>query len=188
MKKIALAILSLLLFATGSDAQVSNGDFSAGLGGWLPTQTDEVTTSPDLGGGNPGTAALIFGNGGFFTEPEGSGSISQTFDCGDAGSQSTCVISFQWRKVFSGGVSVRLDAIVNGSVEYTSTPGGGSSGWNDVSFSVPCGTQNLRLQATFVDGGFATEWRLWFDNVTAECDAAVPSEELNWGTLKATYK
>jgi hypothetical protein len=190
MNRIALATLLLLFFATAAHAQISNGDFSAGLGGWIPTQTDEVTTSGAGADatGSPGGVALIFGNGGFLTEPEGSGSISQTFDCGEAGTQANCVISFQYQRVLSGGVTVRLDAIVDGGVEFTTVLSGTSAVWTDVSFAVPCGTHNLRLQATYLDGGFSDEWRVFLDNVTAECESPVANDEMEWGTFKATYQ
>jgi hypothetical protein len=186
MKKTVIVTMVLLSSAFSAHAQVSNGDFSAGTGGWSASSTDNVTTYYDGAGGNPGGAAVIFGNGGFFTEPEGQGTYTQTFDCGEAGGSSTCTITFQYRSVLSSGVQVSVEAYVDGIALFSAVANGGVSGWTNASVTVPCGTHQLTFRALYHDGGFSDEWRIFFDNVEAECDSAVGNEEMSWGTLKAS--
>jgi hypothetical protein len=186
MNKSVIVTMVLLSAAFSAQAQVSNGDFSAGTGGWSASSTDNVSTYHDATGGNPGGTAVIFGDGGFFTEPEGQGTYTQTFDCGEAGSGSNCTITFQYRSVLDSGVLVNIDAFIDGVAQFSVPVTGGNSGWNDVSISVPCGTHQLTLRALYFDGGFEDEWRIFFDNVEAECDSAVGNEDMSWGALKAS--
>lgn len=184
MRILALALVTLAVTAVSAPAQIVNGSFSGGPSGWLSGSNDEVSTAIDVGVGNSAPSARITGSGTIFGEPSGSGEWVQSFLCGEAGG-SPCLISWQYRWAFSAGVQVRIEVLIDNVTEFFTFVSGTNTQWLDGAVSVPCGPHQIKLRATYVDGDANDDWDVYFDNVFAECDAPVSTDEQSWGTLKA---
>ncbi|HEX7878574.1 MAG TPA: hypothetical protein VF720_04160 [Candidatus Eisenbacteria bacterium] len=179
---LALPLLATLvtLTAAAPPLGIINGDFSAGNVGWNVNQPANWTVSFPAAGGNPDAYGRIqspFGNSG------GTGSIFQTFLCGEPGIPGNCVITLDYRldqldaSQLSGRVVVRID----GTVEYTWSLG--PVGWTNVTVTVPCGNHVISLELEVSAGN--NGWAACFDNVRASCEPIVPTRSSTWGRIKS---
>jgi hypothetical protein len=160
---------------------IINGDFSAGNSGWNVSQPPNWTVSFPAAGGNPDAYGRIdspFGQSG------GTGSIFQTFLCGDPGIPGNCVITLDYKldQVDASDFTGRVRILIDGAVEYTSPPGP-SLGWVSITITVPCGNHVLSLDLEVDPGN--NGWAACFDNVRATCEPIVPTRSSTWGRIKS---
>jgi len=174
------AALALALAAPAS-AEIMNGDFSAGASDWNVGQPPNWTVSFPAAGGNPDGYGRIdspFGNS------AGTGSIFQTFQCGDPGIPGNCLITLDYRldQIDASDLTGRVQILVDGVAEYTSPPGP-SAGWVSVTITVPCGNHVLSLNLDVAAGN--NGWAACFDNVNSRCEPIVPTAPSTWGRIKS---
>jgi len=137
---LSAAALAIVLAAPAS-AQILNGDFSAGGSDWNVVQPPNWTVSFPAAGGNPDAYGRIqspFGNSG------GTGSIFQTFLCGDQAIPGHCVITLDYRldQLDASAGSARVLILVDGWALYASGPGP-TAGWPNIPDQVPYGVHVL---------------------------------------------
>lgn len=178
--------LGLALAPAGgtAHAQLVNGDFEDGLNGWTSTfpngdWTGQNTTEFPLDGSYGVVISPFFGDGGL-------GCLSQTFQCGDAGTGDCTVRLFYRLDLFDAGPNTGVVKIsANGVEQFVSPSTPQTIDWAEVEFTVPCGTVVLDLCLEAGPGN--QSWKAGFDNVTATCELVVPNEISTWGAVKALF-
>ena len=186
MRALLAFVLVSALLAAPAAAQITNGDFNAGLTGWLPV-TSGVAAIAANPFGNPANSAQIFETASGFTLPNGVGTLSQQFGCGSSFEPGPCVVYLEYMAFANFGASVQVEVWVDSNLYYTMNHPGPSNAWIPVTFAVGCGLHRIDLVANGT-GGPLTEWSVHFDNVTASCVAPVPTEGRTWGGIKALYR
>ena len=183
MRKIQflVSIVCVAGLAAAASAQVANGDFSTGIGGWTPT-TSGPSVSWHPSAGNPGGAAYFYHNGG------GNAALSQSFTCGAAHGGGDCDITLDYRYFVTGGAQVQVIIELDGIVGYTATHIAEDAAWHTIPLTVPCGDHILAFQVNTVALPFLGQWHVFMDNVAGECTLPVADEGREWGSLKAIFR
>jgi hypothetical protein len=184
IRTITLALV--LLLTGGAMADVSNGDFEAGITDWGMFAPPTWIIGVNAAGGNPDAYGHIQSPWG---DSAGMGCFRQDFQCGveDPSGASTCLITFDYflHNLDATPGSGRVIVSIDGLVMYVSPAGMDWIDWTTVTLVVPCGyhTISLCLEVDPQNNG----WEAGFDNVIAECDDSTPTEEINWSTIKSLY-
>lgn len=185
MNRQVLAFLILATLglgaATAATAQIVNGDFSTGIGGWTP-----LSTGPTVGwhpsAGNPGGTAYFYHNGG------GNAELSQTFSCGSAHGNGNCNITLDYHISVNGGAQIQVSVEVDGIAGFTAVHAAEDPAWHTVPLTVPCGDHTLTFKVHTIALPFLARWDVFLDNVAGECVAVVGDDVQDWGALKAQYR
>lgn len=184
-KLITITCLSLLV-ASGARAQITNGNFDAGLAGWLPVASGMAAIAANAFG-NPANSAQVYETASGFQMPIGDGTISQQFSCGSSFEPGPCVVYLEYMAFAQFGASVQVEVWVDNTLYHVGIHPGNTNAWLPVTFPVGCGLHRIDLVA-YGTGGPLTEWSVHFDNVTASCNSPVPVEGKTWGGIKALYR
>lgn len=183
MRKM-LAMVGLTCLALGAStaaAQVFNGDFSAGIGGWTPSGNGpSVSWHPTFG--NPAGSAYFYHNGG------GDAALTQGFLCGSGHGGGNCNITLDYRQYVMGGAQIQIIIEIDGIATYTMNHATEDAEWHTVALTVPCGDHLLSFKVNTLALPFLAGWSVFLDNVAGECVAVVRDQESDWGTLKALYR
>ena len=181
---LAASILTLALAGAALasvPSGISNGDFCQGDFNWNPQPPANWTITFPAAGGNPDCYARIQSP---FGQSAGTGSITQTFNCGEPGIPGNCVITFDYRleSIDASPGTARVHLRIDGAIQFTS-PSADSEGWRNVTVTVPCGVHvlTLELEVDPTNNG----WAACFDNVFARCEPIVPTAPSTWGRIKS---
>lgn len=184
IEKLLTFALVGLLAAGSAHAQIANGDFENGLDDWnsvVPNGDWSTGTSTQfpLDGAYGEVISPFFGDGGL-------GCITQTFECGQAGTGNCTVRLFYRLDLFDAGPNTGLVRIsANGIEQFESPTTPQTTDWTEVEFTVPCGTIQLDLCLEAFAGN--QSWKAGFDNVTATCEEVVSGESSSWGAVKSLF-
>jgi hypothetical protein len=177
--------LALALFvAGGALAQISNGDFEAGIIDWAPSAPADWAIGVVFGGGNPGAYGHIQSPWG---DSAGMGCFEQDFQCGeeDPTGESHCLITLDYfiHSLDAAPGTGRVIVSIDGIPMFISS--GDWIDWTTITLSIPCGLHriSLCLEVDPQNNG----WEAGFDNVNAECDESTATDAINWSTIKSLY-
>lgn len=184
MRALLPALFAFSLLSAPAAAQITNGDFSNGMTGWTTASSPPVTVYQYLAFGLPTPSALFSAP---ISSPLGFASTSQTFQCGSGAEAGTCVIAFDYY-VDVSSATVKIEAIVDGTTEYTLTRNTDTGGWVHAVVNVECGERALTVKVTCTSAGPFANWQVYVDNVTGACEVPVPTEASTWGKIKALYR
>jgi hypothetical protein len=176
-------VLSVILMAETASADVINGSFDDGATGWSTSADPSdllAVTFPTIGG-DPGSYALLSGNGG------GTARLSQSFLCGDPGGGTECTITFQY-KLFdlllsepgTARIAVTIDGFQTVLVDHS------QPNWTTATFVAPCGQHTLEIVLVIDPGD--NSWGASIDNVHAACAGTVDDQARSWGGVKGMYR
>ncbi len=180
---MTLVILCITLLASTAMASIMNGDFSAGGMDWNPIGSPDVGVSFPGGGGNPGGYARFESS---FYNTGGSSCFMQTFTCGDPDQGTECTIEFDYylTPIDAAPGTARLIVIIDGISSVIANQA--TTGWNTVSYVVPCGIHIIEF--CFIVDPDNNAWEAGIDNVTSVCTGGVPNEAMQWNGIKSIYR
>jgi hypothetical protein len=189
MQRVLQALLLVrLLVPVAVLAQVQNGDFESGGAGWTSQVTNYANVAFPSTGGNPNGCALVTNDLGITGEH---GCILQTFECGQAGLNTSCTVRFDYQvQGFDVvGSHSEVTATVDGDVVFDQQFPPSTPGWSSVTVTVPCGTHVLGLCLDVLPGAIGDPyWRASFDNVSGTCDTNIGIEPRPWGAVKRLFE
>ncbi len=190
MKASSAIVLCLgILLSLPAAAQINNGDFEAGLGGWASEAPTGWVVSSMSSGGNPDGRALIQNDP--YGLSAGHGCILQSFECGASAPNQYCIVSFDYLLQSFGmpGLTVHVSAVIDGAVQFDAAYTTSTPAWVSASATVPCGVHTLGLCLDVPPGGVEpTFWRVSFDNVTASCHPTIGVQPSPWGAIKRLFR
>lgn len=187
MRRILAPVLLGLLLATTAGAQVTNGDFTAGLTGWTPSSTGPAAVQ-FAAFGWPADSANLRRIWTITGPTTGTASISQEFSCDGGGEGGHCDIRLD-RYINTNGPVVTFRVWVDGVIVHEFAHGPlNRSDWVPVAVQVGCGEHTLDIAATATVTSSTDDWNVNLDNVVGVCEGSVATEDAAFGALKATYR
>ena len=119
------------------------------------------------------------------------GCILQTFECGQAGLNTSCTVRFDYQvQGFDVlGSHSEVTATVDGDIAFDQLLSVSTPGWSSETVTVPCGTHVLGLCLDVLPGASGDPyWRASFDNVSGTCDTNIGIEPRPWGAVKRLFE
>jgi hypothetical protein len=189
--RFPIAVFLILAVSTAAHADgIVNGDFDGDFGSppaapWVITGNVQIWPDNTDPGSNSRVARLALGNS--------PASLSQSFDCGDAGPNKVCTVGawFRWApnaggddpghdesfEIRDGGVVVFSRTFAEPVLEWTPLVlAFGDCGSQTITFEINDPSDNTLESGAFVDLG------------TCSCDEPVPTGSGTWGRIKSLYR